>query len=79
MIDFGDAYCSHPALDLRTWPDPADRVALRRADLDGADPSSEFDAVRTVAMVHADRQALLGGGAVAERAAADLADRLTLL
>lgn len=27
-IDFGDAYISHPALDLRRWRDPADREAL---------------------------------------------------
>ena len=27
-IDFGDAYISHPALDLRRWKDPADREAL---------------------------------------------------
>src|SRR5205823_90030 len=26
LIDFGDSYASHPAMDLRTWPDPADRV-----------------------------------------------------
>jgi hypothetical protein len=23
LIDFGDAYASHPMLDLRSWPDPA--------------------------------------------------------
>jgi Ser/Thr protein kinase RdoA (MazF antagonist) len=27
-IDLGDAYISHPALDLRRWADPADREAL---------------------------------------------------
>jgi hygromycin-B 7''-O-kinase len=27
-IDFGDAYISHPTLDLRRWRDPADREAL---------------------------------------------------
>lgn len=79
LIDFGDAARSHAALDLRTWPDPADRLALRRAYLDGSDPGGEFDAVWTVAMIHADMKAILGGGAVAERAAADLAHCLTLL
>jgi len=79
LIDFGDAYCSHPALDLRTWPDPAERIALRWAYLDGADPGGEFDAVWTVGMIYADMRAMLGGGAVGERAAADLAHRLTLL
>jgi Ser/Thr protein kinase RdoA (MazF antagonist) len=28
LIDFGDAYLSHPALDLRRWPFPRDRAAL---------------------------------------------------
>jgi hypothetical protein len=28
LIDFGDAYISHPALDLRVWGRPADRAAL---------------------------------------------------
>lgn len=28
LIDFGDAYISHPALDLRRWRDPADRAIL---------------------------------------------------
>jgi aminoglycoside phosphotransferase (APT) family kinase protein len=28
LIDFGDAYRSHPALDLRPWTDPADGEAL---------------------------------------------------
>lgn len=28
VIDFGDAYLSHPALDFRRWADPADRAAL---------------------------------------------------
>jgi hygromycin-B 7''-O-kinase len=28
LIDFGDAYCSHPALDLRPWTEAADGEAL---------------------------------------------------
>jgi hygromycin-B 7''-O-kinase len=28
VIDFGDAYLSHPALDLRRWARPVDRIAL---------------------------------------------------
>jgi hypothetical protein len=28
LIDFGDAYLSHPALDFRRWAEPADRQAL---------------------------------------------------
>ena len=38
VIDFGDAYTSHPALDLHRWPAPADRVAIRDAYLDGMAP-----------------------------------------
>jgi aminoglycoside phosphotransferase (APT) family kinase protein len=30
LIDFGDAYISHPAFDLRRWNRPADRDALLR-------------------------------------------------
>ncbi len=28
LIDFGDAYVSHPALDLRPWREPDDRAAI---------------------------------------------------
>ncbi len=28
LIDFGDAYISHPAFDMRRWHRPADREAL---------------------------------------------------
>jgi aminoglycoside phosphotransferase (APT) family kinase protein len=28
VIDFGDAYLSHPALDFRRWAQPSDRTAL---------------------------------------------------
>jgi hygromycin-B 7''-O-kinase len=38
LIDFGDSYLSHPALDLRTWPAVADRLALREGYLDGQAP-----------------------------------------
>jgi hygromycin-B 7''-O-kinase len=58
LIDFGDAYAAHPALDLRSWPDPADRVLLREAYLDGEPAGAEWDAVWTVAMIYADLGAL---------------------
>ncbi|TQN43677.1 aminoglycoside phosphotransferase (APT) family kinase protein [Blastococcus colisei] len=76
LIDFGDAYASHPALDLRSWPDPHDRLALREHYLQGAAPSAEWDAVWTAAMIYADLAALAGSSAHAHRAAADLTDRL---
>lgn len=46
LIDFGDAYRSHPALDLRPWTDPADADALL-AGYSSAGPLPEgFDQVR---------------------------------
>ncbi|MBN1937725.1 MAG: aminoglycoside phosphotransferase family protein, partial [Anaerolineae bacterium] len=45
LIDFGDAYISHPVLDLRRWPASADRDAL----WDGytADTPASDDLLRT--------------------------------
>lgn len=77
LIDFGDAYASHPALDLRSWPDPHDRIALREWYLDGGPAPAEWDAVWAVAMVYADMAALTGG--FAEAAATDLRLRLDAL
>jgi len=75
LIDFGDAYAAHPALDLRSWPDPADRVLLREAYLDGEPAGAEWDAVWTVAMIYADLGALTGS-IPQPAAAADLVERL---
>jgi Ser/Thr protein kinase RdoA (MazF antagonist) len=77
VIDFGDAYASHPALDLRSWPDPADRIALREGYLDQRSPDDGFDAVWTAAMIYADAAAILSRPELAEAAAADLTERLT--
>jgi len=77
LIDFGDAYASHPALDLRSWPDPSDRVLLREAYLAGRAPDAEFDAVWTVAMLQADMNAIATQPSeVAGLAGADLTARL---
>ena len=76
LIDFGDAYAAHPALDLRSWPDPADRILLREAYLDGHAVGAEWEAVWTVAMIHADLGALTGPTLHAASAAADLVERL---
>jgi hygromycin-B 7''-O-kinase len=75
LIDFGDAYAAHPALDLRSWPDPADRVLLREAYLDGEPAGAEWDAVWTVAMIYADLGALTGT-TPQPAAATDLVERL---
>ena len=78
-IDFGDAYRSHPALDLRAWPDPADRVTLSAAYLGTGPGDNEFEAVWTVAMIHADMTAIVRHADYAEKAGQDLAMRLSAL
>jgi aminoglycoside phosphotransferase (APT) family kinase protein len=59
LIDFGDAYLSHPAFDLVRWPDEADRAALldgyRAAGMVAVDET--FLATWRVASVLADLQA----------------------
>jgi len=76
LIDFGDAYAAHPALDLRSWPDPRDRVLLRACYLDGGTPGADWDAVWTAAMIYADMGVLAGAGMHSASAAADLVERL---
>jgi hygromycin-B 7''-O-kinase len=44
VIDFGDAYLSHPALDFRRWAQPADRSALMRGYATGNRISASFEA-----------------------------------
>jgi Ser/Thr protein kinase RdoA (MazF antagonist) len=78
VIDFGDSFLSHPAVDLRAWPDPADRLALRSGYLDGAVPDAEFEAAWTASMIWADMAAMTGGPDLAAAAAADLAARLDI-
>jgi aminoglycoside phosphotransferase (APT) family kinase protein len=76
VIDFGDSYVSHRALDLHRWPDPGDRVALRDAYLGGMEPSLEFHLMWTVAMIYTDLAAIATGSQHAASAAEDLAVRL---
>jgi len=53
-IDFGDAYISHPTLDLRRWRDPADREALFAGYTADAPVDDEFVAVWRVVQVLTD-------------------------
>jgi aminoglycoside phosphotransferase (APT) family kinase protein len=76
LIDFGDSYVSHPALDLHRWPDPADRVQLRDAYVDGAPLGPDFDRMWTVAMVQTDLAVIASDSPQTQAAAADLALRL---
>jgi len=57
LIDFGDAYISHPALDWR-WPTHADRVALLQGYGDATPVSDEFRAAWRAALVLSDMSAL---------------------
>lgn len=79
LIDFGDAYACHPALDLRSWPDPQDRRVLREGYLAGVEPGAQWDAVWTVAMVLTDMAAITAGGQYAAAARADLTALLGVL
>jgi aminoglycoside phosphotransferase (APT) family kinase protein len=79
VIDFGDSYASHPALDLHRWADPADRLALRDAYLNGAAPNPEFDRMWTIAMIYADLAAIAAESPYASDAAQDLTTRLDRL
>jgi Ser/Thr protein kinase RdoA (MazF antagonist) len=44
VIDFGDAYLSHPALDFRRWARPADRAALMEGYTAGRRLTDSFSA-----------------------------------
>ena len=57
LIDFGDAYISHPALDWR-WPTHADRVALLQGYGDETPVTDEFMAAWRAALVLSDMSAL---------------------
>jgi hygromycin-B 7''-O-kinase len=43
VIDFGDAYISHPALDMRRWSTARDRTALMEGYVAGGAVSSTFE------------------------------------
>ena len=53
LIDFGDAYISHPALDWR-WPTHADRVALLHGYCDEAPVTDAFLAAWHAGLVLSD-------------------------
>jgi len=76
LIDFGDAYASHPALDLHRWPSPADRVMIRDGYLDGGPVGADFDRVWTIAMIVTDMAVIAAGSPYASRATVDLTGRL---
>ncbi len=72
VIDFGDAYISHPALDLRRWAGPSDRDAIL-AGYSAAGPVDEgFLAVWRAVLILSAAQVLVSGGDGAAAAAEDL-------
>ncbi len=76
VIDFGDSYLSHPAMDLRTWPDPADREALREGYLEHANVEVGFEDAWAAAMIYTDMAVVASRPELAAAAQADLAVRL---
>lgn len=75
-IDFGDAYISHPALDLRRWRDPADRTALLAGYTAEHPVDESFLAVWRVAQILVDMQAIASAPAERPTASAHLAQML---
>jgi aminoglycoside phosphotransferase (APT) family kinase protein len=71
-IDFGDAYSSHPALDLRRWKDPVDRDSLLEGYLSVGSVDEAFMAVWRVTQVWADMVAIATAPAHREGAHAHL-------
>jgi aminoglycoside phosphotransferase (APT) family kinase protein len=78
-IDFGDAYISHPALDLRRWKDPADREALLAGYLSAGSVDEAFMAVWRVTQIWADMVASITAPAHREAAHAHLRQTLNTL
>ena len=72
LIDFGDAYISHPALDLRRWRVRAEREALLAGYTADEPVSAEFLATWLVAQALGDMAAIAGSPALAAAAQADL-------
>jgi hygromycin-B 7''-O-kinase len=75
IIDFGDAYFSHPVHDLRRFRAPADREAVLAGYFEDSDPSEEFMAVWKVGCAIADVAAIGFSPEYRDAAAAEL-DRI---
>lgn len=76
LIDFGDAYLSHPAFDLRRWNRPADREALLEGYTSEQPISDAFLATWRAVMILGDVTTI---AYYPERAAEAEQDLLTLL
>lgn len=72
LIDFGDAFISHPALDLQRWRSPADRAALFAGYTSIAPVSDEFHRIWRVVMVLADMRMITTSAEHRDELARDL-------
>ncbi len=67
LIDFGDAYRSHPAFDFRPWPDHDDAEAVFGGYLSGGPLPPSFDETRrTILVIGALNRAVRGQVAAGE-------------
>jgi hygromycin-B 7''-O-kinase len=76
LIDFGDAYISHPAFDMRRWNRPADRETLLQGYTSEQSVSDDFLATWRAVMILGDVVTI---AYYPERAAEAEQDLLTLL
>lgn len=72
LIDFGDAYISHPALELRRWNRPADRESLLSGYQEAGRVSDDWLAVWRALMIVADVDTMVRAPEGAASACQDL-------
>ncbi len=72
IIDFGDAYFSHPVNDLRRYRSPADRAAVLAGYLEGGAVDDDFMATWRVACAQSDITAIALSPELQAAAAAEL-------
>lgn len=79
LIDFGDAYISHPALDLRRWRTPEERAALMEGYTQQQPVSEEFMQTWLVAQLAGNLTAIAQNPTLGPAAHADLVRLLPAL
>ena len=79
LIDFGDAYISHPALEIRRWNRPADRDAILAGYQESGRVSDDWMSVWRALMIVANVDTMLRSPGHAETASRDLATLLAEL
>jgi hygromycin-B 7''-O-kinase len=82
LIDFGDAYVSHPAFDLIRWPTPGDREAVLQGYLGGAGAGilgDSFTATWRIVSVLAELQSAAWDSAYVAQAATHIDDQMEMI